>query len=171
MAITIPPGVDAEGRRTILWTPTQTLSVATLTGPTTIALTSYLSKNSFGIQAETEKGTDERECTKQVFQVLGKTTWTPTGPLEYVWDPQADTADPDNQAYETLVERTPGFFTLRLGLDDEVALAEGQKVWQWRGTVGPQVPKTPEGNAAEKLKIVQEYVIDGNVEKDLVLIV
>src|SRR5574337_468186 len=170
MALTIPPGVDAEGRRTIIWTPTQTLSVATLTGPTAVELTCYLSKGSFGIQAETEEGTDERECTKQVLQVLGKTTWTPTGPLEYVWEPQAAAGSATNKAYETLKDRTPGFFTLRLGVDADSALALAEKVWQWAGTVGPQVPKTPEGGSAEKLKISQEYVIDGEVIPDLALI-
>ena len=34
MALTIPPGVDANGRRNAIFCPTDTLSVATLTGVT-----------------------------------------------------------------------------------------------------------------------------------------
>ena len=170
MALTIPPGVDAEGRRNIIWTPTASLSVAILTGATAVEMTCYLSKGVFGLAAETERGTDERECTKQVFEVLGKDKWT-MGDLEYVWEPQATALSPTNKAYDTLKRGTKGFFTLRMGVDSDTALAAAQKVWQWPGTVGPQVPKTPEGNASEKFKITQSVVIDGNITQDAVLLV
>ena len=170
MALTIPPGVDAEGRRNAIWTPTLTDSVAILTGATAVELVCYLSKGTLGVSAETERGTDERECTKQVFEVLGKSTWT-LNDLEYVWEPQATAPSPTNKAYETLIPRTPGFLTIRFGLDTDTALAVGQRVWQFPITVGEQVPKTPEGAAAEKLKIVQSVVVTGNIVKDKVLVV
>lgn len=169
MALTIPPGVDAAGRRNAIWTPTQTLSVATLTGATAVELVCYLTKGTLGVAADTERGTDERECTTQVFEVLGNTTWT-VNDLEYVWEPQAAPGSATNKAYETLVPKTPGFLTLRFGVDADTAFATGDKVWQFPITVGEQVPKTPEGNAAEKLKIVQAVVVTGDVVKDGVLI-
>ena len=169
MALTIPPGVDALGRRNAIFTPTNTLSVATLTGATSFELMCYLTKGTFGSSAETERGTDERECSTQSFEVLGKSTWT-LSDLEYVWEPQATSPSPTNKAYETLKFGTTGFIVVRFGLLNDAALATGQKVWQFPVTVGEQVPKTPDGNAAEKLKIVQPVVVTGPIVKDALLI-
>ena len=76
MPLTIPPGVDAESRINAIFSPTNSLSAASLSGATAVELTCYLTKGTLGVAAETETGTDERECTSQVFEVLGKTTWT-----------------------------------------------------------------------------------------------
>ena len=168
MALTIPPGVDAEARRNAIWTPTLSDSIAVLNGATAVELICYLTKGTLGVAAETERGTDERECTTQVFEVLGKSTWS-VNDLDYVWDPQAEDGDENNKAYETLKPKTPGFLTMRFGVDSGDPLAVGEKVWQFPITVGEQVPKTPENAAAEKLKIVQSVVVTGNILKDVVL--
>lgn len=167
--LTIPPGIDASMRRNAIWTPTQSLSVAVLSGATAVELICYLTKGTLGVAAETERGTDERECQDQVFEVLGNTTWT-VNDLDYVWEPQAAPGSATNKAYDTLEPGTAGFLTIRFGLLNDVALAAGQKVWQWPITVGEQVPKTPEGSAGEKLKIVQPVVVTGTVLKDQVLV-
>lgn len=169
MPLTIPPGVDAEARINAIFAPTNSLSVATLNGATAVELTCYLTKGTLGISAETETGTDERECTAQVFEVLGKTTWT-VNDLEYVWEPQAAPSSPTNKAYDTLKKGTTGFLILRFGKDVDTAPAVGDKVWQIPVTLGEQAPKPRGGNAAEKLKIVQKVVVRGNVVKDAVLI-
>lgn len=169
MPLTIPPGVDAEARINAIFAPTNSLSVATLNGATAVELTCYLTKGTLGISAETETGTDERECTAQVFEVLGKTTWT-VNDLEYVWEPQAAPSSPTNKAYDTLKKGTTGFLILRFGKDVNTAPAVGDKVWQIPVTLGAQVPKQREGNAAEKLKITQKVVVSGNVVQDAVLI-
>lgn len=168
MPLTIPPGVDAAARINAIFSPTSTLSVATLGGATAVELTCYLSKGTLGMAAETERGTDERECTSQVFEVLGKTTWT-VNDLEYVWEPQAAASSPTNKAYDTLKKGTTGFLILRFGKDVDTALAVGDKVWQIPVTLGEQAPKAREGNAAEKLKIVQPVVVSGNVRQDVAL--
>lgn len=169
MPLTIPPGVDAEGRRKIIFTPTQSLSVATLSGATSVDVSCYLTKNTIGVSAETERGTDERECTVEVFETLGKTTWSITD-LDYIWEPQAPDGSPTNQAYEMLVPRTSGVITFQWGLGSKDDLVAGSKVWQFPVTLGEQVPKTPEGGAGEKIKITQAVVLSGEVIKDAVLI-
>lgn len=169
MPLTIPPGVDAEARINAIFAPTNSLSVATLNGATAVELTCYLTKGTLGISAETETGTDERECTAQVFEVLGKTTWT-VNDLEYVWEPQAAPSSPTNKAYDTLKKGTTGFLILRFGKDVDTAPAVGDKVWRIPVTLDAQVPKQREGNAAEKLKITQKVVVSGNVVQDAVLI-
>jgi hypothetical protein len=170
MAIpTIPPGVDSEGRRKFYWTPIQTDSLAVITGATAIPLTCYLTKNTMGESAETERGTDERECTVIVFETLGKTTFTLEN-FEYVWDPQATASDPDNKAYDTLKPRTQGYLTAIYGLPYDQEPAAGDKFDQFPITVGEQVRKTPEGNAGEKLKITQEVVVTGQPVRDGILV-
>lgn len=169
MVLPIPPGVDAAGRRNAIFTPTASLSAAILTGATSVELICYLTKGTFGVSAEQERGTDDRECAVETFEVLGNTTWS-LNDLEYVWEPQAAAGSATNKAYETLVPGTTGFITIRFGLANDTAIAVGQKVWCFPVTVGQQVPKTPEGNAAEKLKIVQSVVVTGNVVKDGVVI-
>lgn len=169
MPLTIPPGVDAEARINAIFAPTNSLSVATLNGATAVELTCYLTKGTLGISAETETGTDERECTAQVFEVLGNTTWT-VNDLEYVWETQAAASSPTNKAYDTLKKGTTGFLVLRFGKDVDTAPAVGDKVWRIPVTLGAQVPKQREGNAAEKLKITQKVVVSGNVVQDAVLI-
>lgn len=169
MPLTIPPGVDAEARINAIFSPTNSLSAASLSGATAVELTCYLTKGTLGMSADTETGTDERECTSQVFEVLGKTTWT-VNDLEYVWEPQAAASSPTNKAYDTLKKGTTGFLILRFGKDVDTAPAVGDKVWQIPVTLGAQVPKQREGNAAEKLKIVQKVVVSGNVVQDAVLI-
>ena len=169
MPLTIPPGVDAAGRRNAIFIPTDTFSVASLGGATAVELICYLTKGTLGFTAEEERGTDDRECATQTFEVFGNTTWGVEA-LEYVWEPQAAAASPTNKAYDTLVPGTSGFLVVRFGLKNDVALTVGQKAWQFPITVGQQVPKTPEGNAAEKLKIVQSVVVRDNVKKDQLLV-
>ena len=168
MAVTIPPGVDADARLNVIWAPTNTLSVATLAGPTAVELAGYLTKGTYGESADTERGTDERVASKTVYEVLGKSTFS-INDLEYVWDPQAEAADANNKAYDTLKPRTTGFLYVRWGKDVDTALAVGDKVDIFPVTVGEQVRKTPEGNAAEKLKIVQPVVVTGPALRDQVL--
>lgn len=170
MVLTIPPGVDAAGRRNAIFTPTQSLSVAILSGATSVELMCYLTKGTFGVSADTEKGTDERECAIDSYEVLGKTTWS-LNDLEYVWEPQAATASPTNKAYDTLKRGTVGFITVRFGLLNDDALAAAQKVWQFPVMLGEQVPKTPESSAAEKLKVTQSVIVTGPITKDAVLVV
>ena len=131
MPLTIPPGVDALGRRNAIFVPTSDFSVATLSGATAVELICYLTKGTFGMSAETERGTDERECSVETFEVLGSTKWS-VSDLEYVWEPQADAASPTNKAYDTLKEGTSGFLVVRFGLANDTALAADQKVWRSR---------------------------------------
>jgi hypothetical protein len=90
MALTIPPGVDANGRRNAIFVPTDTLSVATLNGATAVELMCYLSKGTFGMASETERGTDDRECTLVSSEVLGNTKYSLNDWAERL---RADTGD------------------------------------------------------------------------------
>lgn len=168
--LTIPPGVDANGRRNAIFVPTNTLSVAILTGTTAVELICYLSKGTLGMGSSTDRGKDERECTTQVAEVLGGTSYT-LNDLEYVWEPQATIPSATNKAYELLTPGTTGFLIIRYGITAETALATGQKVDQFPITLGPQIRKAPDGsNPAEKLKIQQPVVVGQGVKFDQALV-
>lgn len=169
MALTIPPGVDANGRRNALFIPTSTLSAATLTS-TAIELICYLSKGTLGMSAETERGTDDRECTTVSAEVLGNTSYS-FNDLEYVYEPQdAAGTSVTNKAYNNLTPLTNGFLILRNGIVADTALAAGQVVDVFPITLGPQIRKSPDGsNPAEKLKITQSVIVGQGVLFDQVL--
>lgn len=163
MTLSIPPGVDANGRRNFIFVPTDTLSVAVLTGSTAVDLTCYLTKGTTGFTSDTQRGTDERECTLVAAEVMGNTTYG-MNDLEYVWEPQDVDADSTtNEALNKLGPRTggaTGFIIARYGILQDTALAAGQLVDKFPVTLGPQLPKPVDGgNPAEKLKIVQSVAI------------
>lgn len=173
MALTIPPGVDANGRRNAIFVPTDTLSVATLTGATAVELMCYLTKGTFGMGSETERGTDDRECTLVSAEVMGNTTYS-INDLEYVWEPQDDGTSPTNKAYNLLGPRTggtTGFLIVRYGILQDTALAVGQLVDKLPVTLGPQIPKGIDGNnPAEKLKITQSVAVGQGAEFGVALV-
>ena len=174
MALTIPPGVDANGRRNAIFVPTDTLSVATLNGATAVELMCYLSKGTFGMGSETERGTDDRECTLVSAEVLGNTKYS-LNDLEYVWEPQDLTHNSvTNKAFNLLGPRTggtTGFLIVRYGILQDTALAAGQKVDKLPVTLGPQLPKQVDGsNPAEKLKITQSVAIGQGTQFGVTLV-
>lgn len=168
MALTIPPGVDANGRRNAVFTPTNTLSVAILSGVTSVELMCYITKGTFGMGSETERGTDERECTLVATEVMGNTTYS-MNDLEYVWEPQDIPATSvTNKAFNLLGPRTggtTGYLIVRYGIQQDTALTAGQLVDKIPVTLGPQLPKAIDGgNPAEKLKITQAVAIGQGVQ-------
>jgi hypothetical protein len=168
MVLSIPPGVDANGRRLAIFCPTDTLSVATLTGSTAVELMVYLTKGTFGMGSDTARGTDDREATLVSTEVMGNTTFS-INDLEYVWEPQDTAANSaTNKAFNLLGPRTggaTGFLIVRYGILQTTALAAGQLVDKLPVTLGPQLPKSVDGNnPAEKLKITQAAVIGQGVQ-------
>ena len=164
MVLSVPPGVDALGRRNFIFVPTDTLSVAVLTGSTAVDLTCYMTKGTAGFTSDTQRGTDERECTLVAAEVMGNTTYG-MNDLEYVWEPQDLTGtSATNKALNLMGPRsggTTGFIVVRYGILQDTALAAGQKVDKFPVTLGPQLPKAVDGsNPAEKLKITQSVVIN-----------
>lgn len=169
MALPIPPGVDANGRRNIVFVPTQTLSVATL-GTDGVELACYLSKGNFGVTPSTERGTDDRECTTQSAEVLGNTTYAMDA-LEYVYEPQDDGTSTTNEAYNALTPGTTGYIIERLGVANDTALTAGDKVNVYPVTLGARVPRKADGNnPAEKLKVTQEVAVGQGVLFDQTLV-
>jgi hypothetical protein len=59
-------------------------------------------------------------------------------PVSYPYDPQADDADPNNQAKATLTEELELFAVIRKGIDAETAFAADDQVEVWKVRCGRQ---------------------------------
>lgn len=163
MALTIPPGVDANGTLNVVFMSTNTLSAATIAS-SGVEMVCYLEKGSFGMSSETERGTDERECTTQSAEVLGNTTYS-LNDLVYVWEPQdASGSSSTNEVYNSLADGTTGYLLVRYGVDKDTAYTAGDVVDQVPVTLGPQIRKSRDGNnPAEKWKITQSVAVGTGV--------
>lgn len=171
MAVTIPPGVSADGMVRVLWVPaildTTAPSIAELSAIGALDLTCYLTFDGFAPTAADTTYTDDRLCLKVVLEDIGTATWTIDN-LTYIWAPQGLVADVSQKAYIALVPGSVGFFVVRLGMDVETPWAAAQKVDIYPVKLGTQVPQPPERNS--KLKIKQKPAVNGPVQRDVALV-
>lgn len=170
MPLTVPPGIDAEGAVKVAFVPTlanpaaPTLAAVNAVGALDISC--YLTKDGFGVGADTTKGKDERLCTKEVYETLGATTWS-IDKLVYVWNPQGGTTDVTNKAYALMKQGTQGFLVVRWGKDATSDFAANDVVDVFPVSLDAQVPQKPEANS--KLKVEQAAVVSGKPQRDVKL--
>lgn len=174
MVVTIPPGIKAEGKSSVLYVPTLTSpaapTTAEVTGASALDLSFFLTAGSFKAAGEQAKGDDRRYGSKQTFQTLGRTTHT-IDDIVYISDPQAAASAPTNEAMETLAEGITGYLIVRWGLDAEsAAFAATQKVDVYPVEFGSQ-NKTPLGDNDEfaKITITQGVAVTGLVRKQVAI--
>lgn len=170
MALYVPPGVTAEGFVSVFFVPAianpdqPKLTEINATGSLNISC--YLAKDGFGVTPEQETATDERFCSKQVFESLGKIKET-FDDLVYVYDSQNPTSL-TNKAYTVLAPGTSGFFVVRWCKDNEIAWAVGDKVDVYPVQVGAQGKQKPEANS--NLFTRQKVVQTGFSNKDVAVV-
>ena len=172
MPTTVPPGFLADAAIKVWFVPTiadpAAPKVATeLNAVGALDITCYLTTQA-APDASVATVTDDRMCLRQVLEDMGTVTFT-IDELQYVYDVQ-NAESVSNKMYAALPQGTTGFVYVRWGVDVDTAIAAGDKVDIYPVTVGEQVRKTPEGNTAEKLKIVQPVVVTGPVLRDQVLV-
>lgn len=170
MALIVPAGVDAEGAVKVAFVPTLADPAAPklteITAVGALDISCYLTKDGFGVGGEDEKGTDERLCTKEVFETLGKTRYTIEN-LIYIYDAQNAGSD-SNKAYELMKRGTGGYLVVRWGGDAQTDdFAVGDVVDVYPVTLGEQFKQRPEANS--KLKVSQGVIVSGPVEPDVAL--
>ena len=171
MALVIPPAIDAEGAVKVFFVPALAdpahPTLAELSGAGSLEISCYLTKDGFGISADDDKSTDERLCTKEVYEVLGRAKWQIEN-LVYIWDPQGSAASVSNKAYAAMKRGTQGYLVVRWGKDVELALAVADIVDVFPVTLGTQIPQKPEANS--KLKVEQSVIVSGKVQRDKALV-
>lgn len=170
MAEGVRPDVSsAYGTEKIIWCPTDTASVATLTGGTALDVTNMWFKSSARPSASTNMvESPERVGDVETYEFIGKTmkTW---GEVRYSYGPQAADASDEVIASETLEEGLAGFIYIRRGLPQGTDLATGQFVTKYPVSLGPQT-EVPEGDGeGAEWAIVQPIAQTGPETKRVVL--
>lgn len=168
--LTIPPGVPADGRVKVQFT----LSIADLAAPsvatdikaaTAVEASCYLTRDGFSPNAEPQAVTDERLCSKQIFEDYGSITYSIDN-LIYIYDQQNPDGD-SNKLYAAMVKGTVGFLVVAWGKDAAEDWAAGDIVDIYPVKLGPQVKQPPEANS--KLKVNQKPFVNGAVVEDVAL--
>lgn len=78
-----------------------------------------------------------RVCTTITLPQAGRTEISAFD-LRYVYDPQGDDVDPDNEAKAALVELATGIIVMRKGVPFSTAGAVDQRYEAWQGYLGRQ---------------------------------
>ncbi|MFC0623236.1 phage tail tube protein [Kribbella deserti] len=169
MVAVFPPGIKAEGASTVVFVPTLAdpadVVLAEVTGGLDVSY--FLKGGQFQPGGDQPKGDDRRYGSKETFEVLGRDKPS-IADIQYVIDPQAAAATPENEAYETFKAGVTGFFIIRWGLDVDAAFAAAQVVDVWPVMFGAQ-RKTPiaENDEFAVLTATQSVAVTGRVEYDV----
>jgi hypothetical protein len=171
MPTSVPPGVAADGFVSVKFVTaiadTAAPKLATeINAASTVDLSCLLIRGSFSPNAEPSAVTDERLCSREVFEDFGTVKYT-LGELEYIIDPQ-NPASVSNKAYATFLSGVTGFIVHRWGKDVDTEWAVGDKVDVWPVKMGPAVKQAPEANS--KLKAKSKPFITGPIKQDVLVV-
>lgn len=171
MSVIVPPGVSSDGMVKVSYVPAiagEAPTIAELNALTAIDLSCYLTRTGFAPNASENTATDERLCSKQVYEDFGTVTYT-IGDLVYVYDAQ-DLVDTEgvNRAYLELKRDTVGFLVVAWGKEATEEWAAGDVVDIYPVKLGVQRKQQPESNS--KLKVAQRPYVRGEVREDQVVL-
>jgi hypothetical protein len=171
MPVTVPAGVPADGYVSVKFVPAiadpAAPSLATDLGAAGVVdLSCLLTKDGFGPTGEAQAVTDDRLCSKQVFEDYGTVTYSIDN-IVYIYDVQ-NAASESNKAYAALPAGTTGYLVARWGKDVDTAWAIADKVDIYPVKMGPQVKQKPEANS--KLKVSQKPFVTGPVQPDVAIV-
>lgn len=155
------PSTPADGNVKVVWVPTLTApeapTVAELSGGTVIDLSCYLTADGFTPGLDEQTIEDERLCDTETFEQPGRSSRT----LEIVYIDNSNNTGLDNEALETLVPGTTGYFVVRRGKAYDDAFAAADKVDVWPLTAGQYSDQPPEANSV--LKVGQKMFVTAKV--------
>lgn len=165
----VPTSIPADGSVKVLWVPT----IADTTAPTVdeltdtgvIDLSCYLTADGWTPGTDEQVSTDDRLCSRQTFERVGR--FTETLEIMYVYQGQDLTAT-DNLAHATLRYQELGYIVARWGADYEDAIAVGDLVDVAPAECGRQRKQAPEANG--RLKIAQKIFIRNTLQQDVAVV-
>lgn len=171
MTLVIPPGVSADGSVkvqfvTTLADPAAPKLATEINAVSSVEASCLLTKDGFTPNAETSEASDERLCSKQLFEDYGTVTYT-LEELTYIYDVQNPASD-SNALYAAVPEGTLGNLIVRWGQDADEDWAVGDVVDVYPVKMGPQIKQPPETNS--KLKVKQKPFVVGNVQTDVLVV-
>lgn len=141
MSSFFPEAVPVLGNLSVRWISTaanlSAISLATEWGAaSSVDLSCFLRPFTPGA-SESTGSAPNRICTTITLPQRGRTEITAFD-LRYVYDPQNDDTDPDNDAKAALVDGAEGILVVRKGIAFATAGAVGQMYEAWRGYLGRQ---------------------------------
>lgn len=140
-------------------------TVAELTAVSAVDLSCYLTGDGWAPSTDESVVTDDRLCSRQTFEDLGR--FTDKLQLKYVYRQQDPTAT-DNKAFSTLKRGTQGYLAARWGAAFEGDFAAGDIVDIIPCTCDTQQKQPAADN--EKLKIMQNIRITNLQQRDVVVV-
>jgi hypothetical protein len=165
----LPTSQIADGLVKVQWVEaiadTAAPKVTEVNAASSFDATCYFTRDGFTTGGDIARVTDDRLCSRQVFEKIGNESNTLA--LKYIFQAQEDDAD-DNEAYLTLLPLSTGFFVVRYGIDFETAFATGQFVDVWPVELGPQQKAATAAN--ETLKIEQTTSVIDNVKRNVPIV-
>lgn len=163
MVVVFPDAVKAQGAVSVTAIPvadltsTSSPSLAELTTDG-VNISLYLYTGAAAPTSTTTTGEAPRRLgSKEVTQELGTTNHA-IGDLQYVYDPQADAADPANAAKTMLTEGDEFYLVYRYGPDGDTDLEVADKVNVWKVQVGPQNEGATGDGEFDHLSITQSVI-------------
>lgn len=173
MTLVMPEGVSTLGSISVkavlaIVDPAAPKLATEINAVTSEDISLHLFPAGWGPSADTPLGTaPARLGSKKVRQSFNRTTFSMPA-LQYVYDPQADTGDPGQEAFDLLTENTKIHLLERRGLDAETdSWTVGEKTRDHYIELGPQVPMgdPTDENAEHYIMQVVRYVTgDGPVD-------
>lgn len=170
MTVSIPESVVAEGNVKVVFVPV----IADPAAPTVTELTAgtdlscYMMSGWEGLTAEQNTGEDRRFCSTEVFQRLGRTSWT-VSPLSYTYLPQGDDTGDANAVYDALAKDNTGFLVVGYGIDPAVDFAMANLVEVAPVKCGVQIKATTGEDEFAPLTVSQTLGVTGTVTQDAVV--
>jgi hypothetical protein len=166
----IPPGVPSDGYVKVQWVPTfadaEAPTLTEMNNASALELSCYLTRDGFQPNAEEQISTDERLCSKEITETLGKIKWS-IDDLTYIYDAQ-DPSGLSNEAYAALVERAEGHLVVAWGKDADEAWAVGDIVDVYQVVLGARRKQAPETNST--LKVKQKPHVQTRAAEDVALV-
>lgn len=173
MTAVFPEGVPAEGAISILFVPAladaEAPTATVLNGATAVNLSCYIKSGGFTKESSQNSIEDRRFCSTTSAEQPGRITKS-YGDLIYVYDPQAATGDPNNEAYETLAPGTTGFLVERWGVLVEVPFAAGQFVDIAPVKWGDRRKQSPPDTEGSVLTVAQKPFVTGAAFDDVAVV-
>lgn len=165
----VPTSIPADGSVKVLWVPTiadpTAPTVTELTDTTVVDLSCYLTDDGWQPNTDEQVSTDNRLCSRQTFERIGR--FTDQLDIVYVYQGQ-DLAAADNEAFTTLLHRELGNIVSRWGADYEVPIAADDVVDVAPAECGVQKKQAPEANG--RLRIMQKIFIRNTLHRDVTVV-
>lgn len=154
------PSTPADGNVKVLWVPALAAPTAPtddeLTAVSVVDVSCYLTSDGWAPGLDEAAIADNRLCDTQTYEQPGRHSRSLQ--VTYIDNPNGAL---DNEAFETLVPGTAGYFVTRAGKAWDAVIAVGDDVNVWPVKAGQYSEMPPEENTP--LRVMQKMFVTGRV--------